>query len=92
MPGNSNEVTEVQAPTPVSFIESESANLPEPVRSLKPAGFNMWVRLWSMSNPWISPTVDLDHVTLLCESIDERVALRQRVLADGDWRELGRDS
>ena len=60
---------------------------PTPLRQLGPDGQALWTRLWSMNNPWISMLVDLDHVTLLCESIDERVALRQRVLADGDWRD-----
>lgn len=40
-----------------------------------------------MENGWISSTVDLDHVTLLCEAMDERSALREMVLTSGDWRD-----
>ena len=71
----------------LSLLSHLPTGLPDPLRQLGPDGRDMWVRLWSMNNPWISPQVDLDHVTLLCEAVDERVALRRQVLADGDWRD-----
>ena len=71
----------------LSTVADLPVGTPTPVRELGPEGREMWVRLWSMGNPWISPQVDSDHVTLLCEAVDERVALRRQVLADGDWRD-----
>jgi hypothetical protein len=72
---------------PLAVVTELQVEIPTPLRELAPDGRDMWTRLWSMNSPWISTLIDLDHVTLLCESIDERVALRQRVLVDGDWRD-----
>jgi hypothetical protein len=47
----------------------------------------MWDRIWAMRNRWISEALDIDHVTILCESVDERVALRVKVFRDGEWRD-----
>ena len=74
-------------PSNLAVVSELPAGIPAPLRELAPDGRDMWVRLWSMNNQWISPQVDLDHVTLLCEAVDERVALRRQVLADGDWRD-----
>jgi hypothetical protein len=41
-----------------------------------------------MPAAWINPVLDLDHVTLMCELVDERSILRLKVLQDSDlWRE-----
>jgi hypothetical protein len=43
--------------------------------------------VWGLRTTWIDPERDLEHVLLLCESIDERVGLRVKVLRDpSDWR------
>lgn len=47
----------------------------------------MWVRVWALRRPWIDKKTDLDQVTLLCESMDERVMLRLTVLQSGAWRD-----
>jgi hypothetical protein len=47
----------------------------------------MWERVWQMRSRWISRSIDIDHVMVLCESVDERVALRVRVLQGGEWRD-----
>lgn len=60
---------------------------PDPARPLGPEGARMWQRIWSMRNRWISEALDLDHVTILCESVDERAALRTTVLETGEWRD-----
>lgn len=73
--------------TNVAPVADFPVGIPSSLRELGPDGADLWTRLWSMRKPWISPEVDLDHVTLLCEAVDERVALRRRVLADGDWRD-----
>jgi hypothetical protein len=60
---------------------------PPPLRVLDVEGLKLWRRIWALDGHWISVAADIDYVTLLCEAVDERVALRQRVLADGDWRD-----
>lgn len=62
-------------------------DVPEPLRELGPEGRRAWVRLWQLGKRWISTDLDIDHVTILCESIDERSLLRGEVLERGDWRE-----
>jgi hypothetical protein len=60
---------------------------PSPLRVLDVEGLKLWRRIWALERHWISMSVDIDYVTLLCEAVDEREALRKRVLADGDWRD-----
>ena len=64
-----------------------TAHAPTPLREIGPNGQVLWSRLWMMENPWISKLIDLDYVTLLCEAVDERDALRKHVLTIGDWRD-----
>lgn len=72
---------------PASVTALPQASGPEPLRPLGQEGRRMWDRIWSMGNKWISADIDVDHVTVLCESVDERVALRVKVLRDGEWRD-----
>lgn len=60
---------------------------PDPPRPLGPEGLKLWGRVWKAGRAWISPTTDLEVVLMLCESMDERVALRVAVLRGADWRE-----
>ena len=71
---------------PVTVLPTAPAH-PEPLRPLGSEGLKLWARIWEMRNRWISQALDIDHVTLLCESVDERVALRVRVFRDGEWRD-----
>lgn len=71
----------------VSALPSVRKRAPSPPRPLGREGKLMWKRIWSGDRPWISDAIDLDHVTMLCESIDERVALRIQVLRAGEWRD-----
>lgn len=64
-----------------------SRRAPTPPRPLGREGRALWRRIWAERRPWISPKDDLDHVTILCESVDERVALRVQVLRGGEWRD-----
>jgi hypothetical protein len=61
--------------------------VPEPPRPLGREGTRLWNRVWAMRNRWISADLDLEHVTMLCESVDERVTLRVRVFQSGEWRD-----
>lgn len=61
--------------------------VPEPLRELGPEGLRVWVRVWTMGSSWIQASVDIDHVMILCESIDERSILRLDVLENGEWRD-----
>lgn len=61
---------------------------PPPPRPLGPEGLKLWNRIWEQARTWISPYSDLEMVTLLCESMDERSQLRLNVLrGTGDWRD-----
>lgn len=61
--------------------------VPEPVRPLGQAGGAFWQRVWAVGFAWISPQTDIELLQMVCEQIDERQALRVRVLRDGDWRD-----
>ena len=62
---------------------------PQPPRPLKDDGTKLWNRIWDSGRTWISPTSDIELVTILCESMDERTQLRAKVLNGGDWRDRG---
>jgi hypothetical protein len=62
-------------------------DIPDPPRPLGPDGLKFWSRLWRMPCPWINPVLDLEHVAILCELMDERGMLRLNVLQAGDWRQ-----
>jgi hypothetical protein len=64
------------------------AEPPTPPRPLGPEGLKLWNRIWEQGRTWISSHSDLEMVTLLCESMDERSQLRLQVLrGTGDWRD-----
>jgi hypothetical protein len=46
-----------------------------------------WERIWSLRKRWIQTEADLEHVALLCESVDERMSLRLLVLRQNEWRD-----
>ena len=60
---------------------------PEPPRPLGQEGMKLWNRIWDSGRTWISPTSDIELVTILCESMDERTLLRLTVLRGTDWRD-----
>lgn len=60
---------------------------PEPPRPLGPEGMRLWKRIWEAGRAWISPTTDIEHVLILCETMDERSQLRLNVLRGSDWRD-----
>ena len=60
---------------------------PEPPRPLGQEGIKLWNRIWDSGRTWISPTSDIELVTILCESMDERTLLRLTVLRGTDWRD-----
>lgn len=60
---------DVEGPTP-----------PEPDRPLGRMGAALWERVWRSSGDM---AVDVESLLLLCEQMDERVALRVAVLRDG---------
>ncbi len=62
-------------------------NVPSPVRPLGSNGLAFWERVWSVGFAWISPQTDIELLQMVCEQIDERQALRVKVLRDGDWRD-----
>lgn len=75
-----------RAPRKVTSLPAPPST-PEPLRPLGQEGRRMWDRVWEMRSKWIVRDLDVDHVTMLCESVDERVQLRVKVLRDGEWRD-----
>ena len=65
----------------------QSVAAPVPHRPLGTAGLAMWDRVWSVGFTWISAKMDVELLQIVCEQLDERQALRVRVLRDGDWRD-----
>lgn len=68
--------SEVVALAPADGIPSAPATLGD-------AGRAAWQRLWAAGRAWLSPAVDLDIMTRLCEAHDERAALRAELAATG---------
>jgi hypothetical protein len=61
--------------------------VPNPPRPLGSEGLKLWNRIWDSGKTWISPDTDIELVTILCESMDERTQLRLAVLRGTDWRD-----
>ena len=75
-------------PLPATTIAiPTSPVVPIPHRPLGPAGQQFWERVWAVGFTWISPQMDIELLQIVAEQIDERVALRMRVLKQGDWRD-----
>jgi hypothetical protein len=53
---------------------------PQPVRPLGQDGRALWDRVWDAARHWVSPDSDLELLQVVCEQVDERQALRFRVL------------
>jgi phage terminase small subunit len=60
---------------------------PEPPRPLGPEGMKLWNRVWEAGRAWISANSDVEHVLIMCETMDERSQLRLNVLRGADWRD-----
>lgn len=60
---------------------------PEPPRPLGPEGLRLWNRVWDAGRAWVSPSSDIEHVLIMCETMDERSQLRLAVLRGSDWRD-----
>lgn len=60
---------------------------PEPPRPLGKPGRELWDRVWDAGINWISPTTDLELLTMTCEMVDERWNLRAKVLQTDDHRQ-----
>ena len=75
-------------PLPATTIAIPTSPIaPVPHRPLGPAAQQFWERVWSVGFTWISPQMDIELLQLVAEQIDERVALRMRVLKQNDWRD-----
>lgn len=57
--------------------------IPEAPRQLFKQGQDLWDRVWTMGHTWISYSTDLELLLLVCEQIDERTALRNKVWKEG---------
>ena len=59
------------------------ASIPAPPATLGDKGVQVWDRLWTAGQAWLSPATDLDLLTRLCEAHDEREALRDAIADEG---------
>lgn len=57
-----------------------------PLHPLGVAGSALWKRVWA-ANDGTLLNIDSHVVQMLCECVDERVALRLSVFTEGDWRD-----
>ena len=57
-----------------------------PLHPLGVAGLALWRRVWA-ANDGTLLNIDSHIIQMLCESVDERVALRLRVFTEGDWHD-----
>jgi hypothetical protein len=71
----------------VALLPVEALGVPDPLRPLGTSGQALWERVWAAGARWISPETDVELVQIVCEQIDERAALRVKVLRDNNWRE-----
>lgn len=69
-------------PTNVVLLP-QAEGIPEPSRQLFQFGRELWDRVWSLGNNWISPNTDVDLLLIVCEQVDERAKLRTSVWNDG---------
>lgn len=66
----------------------QTSSMPIPDRQLFEAGIELWERVWSMGQTWISQNTDRELLLMTCELVDERVRLRAFVWNNPDaWRE-----
>lgn len=62
---------------------------PDPTRALGNVGTTFWREAWAQGK-WLE-TIDTELLQIVCEQMDERVALRVRVLQGTDQRKELRD-
>ena len=55
--------------------------VPETLRPLDVEGQRMWERIWTSGQNWIGSTTDIEFVQLTCETLDERLRLRARIMS-----------
>lgn len=70
-------------PLPRAPARPSRLTAPEPTRPLGKAGRELWERAWSTA----TTPPDTNALLQLCEQMDERLALRLKVLRDGDHRD-----
>lgn len=61
----------------------EAPPVPEPPRPLGRVGLELWHKAWKQAG---GAPVDAEALLVLCEQMDERVALRVKVIKEKDWR------
>lgn len=69
-------------PEPVVVLAASNSP-PRAPKSLGDNGREVWERLWVAGQAWLSIETDADVLTRLCESHDEREAMRDQIAQDG---------
>ena len=73
--GHGHRLTRKDAP-PVTKIPGQK-RAPSPHRPLGPEGAKVWRKVWNASHLWMSPDSDTEALLMLCETIDERVIVKE---------------
>lgn len=69
------------------LVLPQATETPEPKRPLGPVGRELWDSVWTHGVTWLSKHTDAETLLIVCEQLDERQALRLKVLRGGDWRD-----
>ena len=70
------------APKPDVVLLPAVMDVPEPPRALGDAGLELWNRTWLKGYSWLAVHTDIHLLVITCEQMDERMVLRNLVLAD----------
>lgn len=72
-------------PEPATVVPIAAAvTTPDPDRPLGTAGRGLWEQAWRSARHWLSPDTDRELLLITCEQVDERIALRVKVLREQD--------
>lgn len=75
-----------KAPAALPAAPPDPVEVLTPSRPLQRAGLALWQNAWLHGYRWLAIT-DVELLLMVCEQIDERAALRLRVLQTKDWRD-----
>jgi P27 family predicted phage terminase small subunit len=70
-----------------TVIEGAVERIPDPPETLGAEGKKAWLRVWSVADKWLVPTLDLSLLVRYCEAHDERSYYRALIKKQGRMSE-----